>query len=253
MEITEKAQTKLKKFFGDSYDFELKKTDPELIEIFANFAFDDVLSDSELDEKDRVMVTLAALVAAQGQGEFKTMLKIALNIGLEPVKIKEVIYQSTAYVGMAKSYDFLKITNQIFKEEGVDLPLAGQSTTDRSTRFEKGLAVQKSIFGEIIDKMHENAPENQKHIQDYLSANCFGDYYTRSGLDLKERELITFAMLAALGGCESQLKGHINGNLSVGNDKAVLLAVLTQLVPYLGYPRTLNALSCLNEVIPESE
>lgn len=253
MEITEKAQTKLKKFFGDSYDFDLKKTDPELIEIFANFAFDDVLSDSELDEKDRVMVTLAALVAAQGQGEFKTMLKIALNIGLEPVKIKEVIYQSTAYVGMAKSYDFLKITNQIFKEKGVDLPLAGQSTTDRSTRFEKGLAVQKSIFGEIIDKMHENAPKDQKHIQNYLSANCFGDYYTRSGLDLKERELITFAMLAALGGCESQLKGHINGNLSVGNDKAVLLAVLTQLVPYLGYPRTLNALSCLNEVISESE
>lgn len=60
MEFIEKSQTKLKNFFGDSYYFELKKTDLELIEIFANFAFDDVLSASELDGKDRVMVTLAA-------------------------------------------------------------------------------------------------------------------------------------------------------------------------------------------------
>ena len=73
---------------------------------------------------------------------------------------------------------------------------------------------------------------------------------SRSGIQLKVRELLTFSFLLSLGGCEPQLKGHVQGNLNVGNTKQTMLNVITQLVPYVGYPRTLNALSCLNEVIP---
>ena len=101
--------------------------------------------------------------------------------------------------------------------------------------------------------MYAAAPDNQKHIQRYLSANCFGDYQTRTGLTVQQRELLTFSMLISLGGCESQVKGHIGGNVAVGNDKNILLAVVTQLLPYNGYPRTLNAIACLNEVIPENK
>jgi 4-carboxymuconolactone decarboxylase len=54
-----------------------------------------------------------------------------------------------------------------------------------------------------------------------------------------------------MGGTESQVKGHIRGNINVGNDKEMLLSVITQLLPYIGYPRTLNAIKCLNEVITE--
>ncbi len=111
--------------------------------------------------------------------------------------------------------------------------------------------MQKSIFGDMIDRMYEQSPSDQIHIQEYLSANCFGDYYTRTGLDIKTRELMTFAMLLSMGGCEPQLKGHIKGNLKVGNVKDVLLNVITQLLPYVGYPRSLNALRCLNEVSSE--
>lgn len=101
--------------------------------------------------------------------------------------------------------------------------------------------------------MYDNAPENQIHIQKFLSANCFGDYQTRPVFDAGMRELLTFAMLISLGGCEPQVKGHINGNLRAGNDKNTMLAVATQLLPYNGYPRTLNAIACLNEVIPENK
>ena len=111
----------------------------------------------------------------------------------------------------------------------------------------------EELFGDIIDKMHQNAPENQKHIQNYLSAFCFGDVYTRCCLDLKSRELLTLCILSALGGCESQVKSHVNGNLSVGNDKNTMLEAITQCLPYMGFPRTLNALSCINEVIPENK
>ena len=83
--------------------------------------------------------------------------------------------------------------------------------------------------------------------------NCFGDFVTRGGLDTGTRELLTFSMLLTLGGCEPQLKGHIRGNLNVGNDKRTLLTVITQLLPYVGYPRSLNAIACLNEVAPGRE
>jgi 4-carboxymuconolactone decarboxylase len=132
----------------------------------------------------------------------------------------------------------------------VSLPLAGPSTTTPETRFEKGVAAQRTIFGEAIDKMRQQAPNDQLHIQDFLAANCFGDYYTRNGIDLKTRELLTFAMLISLGGCEPQVKGHVTGNLKLGNDRARLIDVVTQLLPYIGYPRTLNALRAIDEVVP---
>jgi 4-carboxymuconolactone decarboxylase len=100
--------------------------------------------------------------------------------------------------------------------------------------------------------MYQESPANQIHIQRYISANCFGDYITRTGLSIQTRELLTFSMLLSLGGCEPQLKGHIRGNINVGNDKQKLLSVVTQLVPYVGYPRALNAIRCLNEVVPEA-
>ena len=147
--------------------------------------------------------------------------------------------------------DLLEPTNKIFEEKGIKLPLEKQGTTNRENRFDKGLEVQKSIFGDVIDKNYENSPENQVHIQKFLSDNCFGDYYTRNGLDIKTRELITFSILISQGGCEPQVKGHIAGNVNVGNDKQTLLNTVTALLPYIGYPRSLNAISCINQVTPE--
>lgn len=226
-------------------------TDPEFIELFDNFAFDVVLGHGNLDAKTRQMVILASLIAQQTLSEFKVMVGAALNVGVTPVEVKEVVYQSVPYVGIAKAIDFLDATNDIFISRGIKLPLEGQSTTTSQNRFEKGLALQKEIFGAAIDQMYAASPKNQIHIQHYLSANCFGDYYTRKGLDIKTRELLTFAIILSLGGCEPQLKGHIQGNVNIGNGKEILLNVVTQLVPYIGYPRSLNAIACLNAVIPE--
>ncbi|MBR2217760.1 MAG: carboxymuconolactone decarboxylase family protein [Alistipes sp.] len=226
--------------------------DPELFEIFDNFALGEVLGHGGLDARTRLMCILASNVASQGRAAFRATLDAALGAGVTPVEVKEVLYQAVPYVGMAKAADFIGAANDVLEARGVGLPLEGQSTTTPADRFEKGLAVQRSIFGAgHIDAMREAAPENQKHIQQYLSDNCFGDFLTRGGLDVKTRELVTFSLLVSLGGCEPQVKGHIAGNVNLGNDKAVLLAVVTQLLPYIGYPRTLNAIGCLNEVLPE--
>ena len=165
------------------------------------------------------------------------------------MEVKEIVYQAVPYVGMARVFDVLHVTNDVLTEHGVELPLPGQSTTTPQTRAEKGLAVQKQIVGaDRVDALYATAPEDEQHIQRYLSANCFGDHLTRTGIDIRGRELLTLAMLVSLGGCEPQVKAHVAANLHIGNDRARLLDVLTQLMPFIGYPRTLNALRMLDEV-----
>lgn len=139
-------------------------------------------------------------------------------------------------------------TNDVLKRRGVELPLTPQSTTTSENRMEKGLAVQKEIIGsDIVEKLYVSSPKDQMHIQHFLSANCFGDNYTRTGLDIRTRELLTLSMLVALGGCDPQVRGHVAANLHVGNDRVLLIDVVTQLLPFIGYPRALNALRVIDD------
>lgn len=233
------------------YQSKAGQTDPELIEVFDNFAFDEILSHDNMKTKTRVLMIMASTIGSNALTEFKMMVNAALNVGATPVEVKEIVYQAVPYVGISRVIDFLYTANEILKERGIELPVENQSTTTPETRVAKGLAKQKEIFGEMIDKMYESSPKDLLHIQHYLSANCFGDYVTRNSLDVKTREMVTLSFLIALGGTESQIKGHIRGNANLGNDRQTLINLITQLLPYVGYPRTLNAISCLNEVIPE--
>lgn len=229
----------------------IQSNNPELAEIWGNFAFDEIQNYGQLETKLRQMAVMVSCIATQSPTMYDHTLQGALATGLTPEEAQEMLYQAVPYVGMAKVLEFVALTDEILARQGCRLPLAARSTTTPATRFNQGLALQQSLFGERIAQMQASAPDSQKHIQRYLSANCFGDYQTRTGLDARTRELLTFSMLISLGGCESQVKGHIQGNLKAGNDKATLLATVTQLLPYIGYPRTLNALACINEVIPE--
>lgn len=244
-DLTPTAKANLERLFGTS---KLPQEDLEFFTNYANFAFDEVWEKSPLQEHERLLIILASLVAIQAKEEFGTMLNAALNLGISPIAIKEVVYQATPYVGMGKIAEIVSLTNTIFKQRGIKLPLESQGTTNRENRKQKGLETQRVLFGEGIDKSNAAAPSDQRHIRDFLSANCFGDYYTRTGLELQFRELITFVYIASMGGVEPQLRAHIAGNLRNGNDRAKLTAVITALVPYIGYPRSLNALSAIDEI-----
>ena len=229
----------------------LAGTDPALIEIFDNFAFDEVLAESRLEPRVRLIVQLASMIARQTLREYRVMLGAATAVGVTPVEIKEIVYQAVPYVGMAKTFEFLHATNEFLAERGVALPLPGQSRTTSDSRMEVGLEVQKRIIGEDgVKRVYASLPGDQAHIAHWLSSNCFGDHVSRGGLDVPTRELVTFAMLVSLGGCEPQAKGHVAANLRVGNDRARLIDVMTQLLPFLGYPRTLNGLRAIDEVAP---
>ncbi len=247
--LTDEAARNLAAWQSDE-TVQLALTDPELAAVVGNFAFDEVRRVGGLSPEERILVTMASAIALGSEPLYRQTVGAALDAGLTPEVVEEVLYHATPYVGFARVEGLLGLKNRLLAWRGVALPLKGRATVTRDERFEKGLALQKSLFGEAIDRMYETSPADLLPLQRALSANCFGDYQTRTGLDARQRELLTFAMLVSLGGCESQVKGHIRGNVTAGNDRRVLLGAVMQLLPYIGYPRTLNAVACLEEVLP---
>lgn len=245
--MTEKAKTKYNELL--KRDASITKTnDADLESIFNNFVYGEVYNHGTLEPKLRELVTLVSLTASQGTDMIKPHVETALNIGVSPIEIKEALYQCSPYVGFPRVFAALEKANEVFKEKNISLPIESQSTVTESTRFDKGLETQVSIFGDAILAAHSNAAPNQKHIQNFLSANCFGDFYTRKGLDLKTRELLTFIMIISLGGAEPQAIAHANANIKMGNSKDMMLEAVTQCLPYIGYPRTLNAITIINNI-----
>lgn len=200
------------------------ETAPEFMKIMEHFTGEEVVKEpgQELDV-------------------YKDMLPKALDAGLTPVMVKEMVYQAVDYLGIGRVMPFLSATNEILTARGVQLPLPAQTGTTMENRLEKGAQAQADIFGEHMKEAWKTG-----HINRWLAANCFGDYYTRGGLNLKQREMITFCFLAAQGGCEPQLTAHAKGNMNLGNDKDFLIRVISQCLPYIGYPRSLNAVNCVN-------
>lgn len=250
MSITEVSKNYHEKMFP-GYVSPFLETDPEFMERFDNFAFDEVVSHDDLEDKTRFLAILATLLGCQGIDEFRAMIPAALRFGVTPVEVKETVYQAVAYLGIGRVFPFLKTVNEVFKEQGVELPLPGQAATTMENRLEAGEQAQIDIMGEGMKGFWKSGPDESRHINYWLTDNCFGDFYTRTGLDYRQREMITFCFLSAQGGCEPQLTSHAAANMRIGNDKAFLIKVISQCIPYIGYPRSLNALRCVNEAAKE--
>ena len=240
---------------GVGFESDLLATDPEFVERFSNFAFGDVTSDVDLPDRTRFMCWLATLLGCQGVDEYRKLLPAALKMGVEPETAKEIVYQAVAYLGMGRVYPFLEVTNEVFWNTGIELPLKPQASTtpDDESRYEGGEEAQVACFGEQMRGYKDRGAEDYPHIAQWLVKNCFGDWYTRGGMTIAEREMCTFCYIAAQGGCEAQLKAHAAANVHCGNDREFLIKVVSNNVPFIGYPRSLNAMAVVEEVAGKKE
>ena len=229
----------------------LAARDPEFAAVKTRLIYGEVYLNDTLSPRMRELVILAVAATNQTLEEVKRHTAAALRSGVKPEEVREALGHCAPYIGLGKAEAALTAAYETMEAQGVKLPLQSGGTVTEDNRLEKGIAAQKAIFGDAIDAMRSSAPDDEKALQDYLSAYCFGDIYTRQGLTTAERELLTFVILAAQGGCEPQLKSHVGGNNAVGNGRAVLLSALTVAMPYIGFPRTLNALGCIRAVLPE--
>ena len=158
------------------------------------------------------MVILASMIASQALGEYKVMLGGALNVGVTPVEVKEIVYQAVPYVGMAKVYEFIHATNEVLESRGIQLPLEGQATSSPETRFEKGYAVQKAIVARSArEDVRRFTCQSNPH-PEILIGQLLWRLRDQKRNRSENPRLLTFSMLLSLGGCEPQLKGHIQTN-----------------------------------------
>lgn len=246
----EAAKNRQKKLGQTENPFAL--TDPDIALIKDKLFYGEILGKGSLDEKQEALIILACLTATQGLDELSVQVESALRIGVDPISIKEAIYQCAPYTGFPKVEAAITRVNKVFAQNDIRTPLPGQGVVDEKSRFAEGLAKQTSIFGDHIKAMHESASNDEKKIVvNMLTAYCFGDFYTRNGLDIKMRELVVFSVINAIGGCEPQAKAHAQANLNVGNTRQNLIDAIALMLPFTGFPRTLNALACVNAVCKE--
>jgi 4-carboxymuconolactone decarboxylase len=116
-----------------------------------------------------------------------------------------------------------------------------------SERFTRGVATQRqldpTITEEVIAAFADVAPDFARLTIEFP----FGDIYSRPGLDLKQRQIVTMATLATLGQ-DRQLKVHIRFARNVGVSDEEIVEVLMQIAVYAGWGRALDALRCAKEV-----
>ena len=222
-------------------------SDPEMMSILQKYIFGDIFSIGNLDNKTREMVTVTSLTVQQTLPQLKSHINALLNTGATPLEVREIIYQCATFIGFPKTLNAIEIMNQVFIEKGINLPLEYAATTDETNRYNLGKNIQNPIYGDEIEQALNSVPNKMgKDVSNLLTEVCFGDFYTRKGLDIKTRELLVLAILTTTGNTDT-LNSHIKGNLKIGNSKETIAAVIIQCMPYTGFPNAIKALKVLQD------
>lgn len=222
-------------------------TDAEFMAILQKSIFGEVFTIGNLDKKTREMLTVVSLATQQALPQLKAHTNAALNVGVSPIELREAIYQCAPFIGFPKTLNAISVMNDAFKERGIQLPLEDTTTTTEESRFSDGFAIQNPIYGDEIKEALSGLPEDMgADVARMLTEVCFGDFYTRKGLDVKTRELLIVGLLVTTGNTQT-LKSHIRGNIKAGNSPETIAAAIIQVMPYTGFPNAIAALKILKE------
>ena len=201
------------KLFGPR-DRSVQEDDPEFMTILRRLIFGEVFYVGDLDDQARELITVVVLTANQTLPQLKAHTSAALNVGVTPVEVREAIYGCAPFIGFPATLNAIAVINGVFEDQGIDLPLPAQGTTDEDERYDRGRAIQFPIYGdEIKDTLASLPDELGDQLARFLTEFCFGDFFTRTGLDVARRELLVLCALAALGGTDAQLRSHALGKL----------------------------------------
>jgi 4-carboxymuconolactone decarboxylase len=223
--------------------------DPELGLILRGFIFGDVFDTGVLDDQTRELITVTVLACLSAHPQLRSHTAAALNVGVEPVQVREAVYQLAPFIGFPRTLNAVATINEVFRSRGVDLPLPPQATVTDAGRYPRGLAVQAPLYGtEIKDDLADLPAPFDEALPRFLTEFCFGDFYTRGGLTLAERELLVLCALAAHGDTAAQLGPHGRACLQVGNPKTVVVAALVHCFPYIGFPRAIAAIRAVRDL-----
>lgn len=222
-------------------------TDPEMMDILQKFIFGEVFQTGNLTLKQREMITCITLATMQTLPQLKAHAGAALNVGVTPEELREVMYLTAPFIGFPKMLNAVGTVNEVFKERGISLPIEKQGTVTENNRHETGKTIQNRLYPGGIASAMEGLPADMgKHVERFLTDYFFGEIYSRGALDLQTRELLGYCVLTTLE-AESQLQSHYHGNINVGNTPETLTAAVIQCLPYIGFPAAIKALRIIKQ------
>ena len=115
-------------------------------------------------------------------------------------------------------------------------------------RFEQGSKNLQMIDGEAGERVIQALQDIAPDVGRYILKFAFGDIYENDVLSFREREIVTITSLLTQGDTKNQLIVHINGSLNVGLTEREIIEVFTHCIPYVGFPKVLNAITIAKEV-----
>ena len=195
----------------------------------------------DLSGRDRGIVTLASLIARSQTVELPYYLNLALDNGVKPAEISEIITHLAFYTGWANAIDAIPATRDVFasRKIGADqLPPASgpQLPLDEATETQRATRVGQQ-FGQITPSLVQ-----------YTTDVLFRDLWLRPGLAPRDRSLVTVSALVATGQV-SQITYHLNRAMDNGLTREEAGEVLGHLAFYAGWPNVFSAAPVVKEVI----
>lgn len=246
MNRIERSRIKYEQLFQTEQKKDLH--DPELMAQLQRLIFGEVFEIGELSNQQRELITCTVLAVLQTLPQLKAHVGAALNVGVTPLELREAFYQCAPFIGYPRTLNAIGVFNEVLQERHIDLPLEDQCDFDDSERYERGLAIQKELYGDEIKERYQYLPDEFAQVLPrFLTEWCFGDCYTRQAMDIQTRELLIFCILTVLN-ASGQLYAHALGNIKVGNSLEILYAALVQCLPYLGFPCIFNAFNAIKEL-----
>ena len=193
-----------------------------------------------LSGRDRSIVTLAALVTRNQTVEMPYYLTLAIDNGVKPVEISEIITHLAFYSGWGNAMSAIAVTKDVFAERkiGADqlppvspslLPLNEAAEADRSKRVGEQFG---AVFPGVVQ---------------YTTDVLFRDLWLRPGLAPRDRSLVTISSLVASGQV-AQLTGHVNIGMNNGLTQAEIAEAITHLAFYVGWPNVFSAMPVAKDV-----
>jgi 4-carboxymuconolactone decarboxylase len=222
---------------------------PGIDDLMAEVVYAGVWGRAQLAPAERAICTLAVLSSLQRLASLAPMVEAALRVGLTPRNIVEVFVQTGLYAGFVTTDASVAVAQEVFQARGLGLGPEAQRDDSIAGLDRKGREVMSLLHGERAEEGYA-APGNDVTGALYPMAirYGYGELWSRPGLDHRQRMLCALAAFTALG-LEGQLKKFARAARNLGLTRQEVIEAVIQTAPYGGFPRALNALALIGEVL----
>jgi 4-carboxymuconolactone decarboxylase len=202
-----------------------------------------------LARADRMLCTLAALAVWPRLRQLRRHIGAALELGVSPEAIREVLVQAGLYAGFSAAEETLALAADVCAERGIPFPPDPPADASLEELTNRGREMMQQVHGERSRQGYA-APDNPVTFALYELATQYGygEIWFRPGLEPRSRALVAVAAFTALR-LPDQARRFGQAALNLGVARTEVIEAIIQTAPYSGFPPALNVLNALSDVL----